>query len=88
MVVIGEELLVQQCADGLWCYFAISGEKKPKSREKILSLLRVYPEYSAKKLSEEIGVTQKAIEKQLAKLKAEGRIKRNGPDKGGSWEVI
>ena len=66
----------------------ISREKKTKSREKILSLLRVHPEYSAKKLSEEIGITQKAIEKQLAKLKAEGRIKRNGPDKGGSWEVI
>ena len=66
----------------------VNGEKKPKSREKILSLLRVHPEYSAKKLSGEIGVTQKAIEKQLAKLKAEGRIKRNGPDKGGSWEVI
>ena len=65
-----------------------SREKKTKSREKILSLLRVHPEYSAKKLSEEIGITQKAIEKQLAKLKAEGRIKRNGPDKGGSWEVI
>jgi len=66
----------------------ISGEKKPKSREKILSLLRAHPEYSAKKLSGEIGITQKAIEKQLAKLKAEGRIKRIGPDKGGSWEVI
>jgi Fic family protein len=66
----------------------INGEKKPKSREKILSLLRAHPEYSAKKLSGEIGITQKAIEKQLAKLKAEGRIKRIGPDKGGSWEVI
>ena len=54
-----------------------------KSREKIISLLLAHPEYSAKKLSEEIGITQKAIEKQLAKLKAEGRIKRNGPDKGG-----
>ena len=63
-------------------------EKKPKSREKILSLLRVHPEYSAKKLSDEIGITEKAIEKQLSKLKAEGRIRRNGPDKGGSWEVI
>ena len=65
-----------------------SGEKKQKSREKILLLLQAHPEYSAKRLSEEIGVTEKAIEKQLAKLKADGRIKRNGPDKGGSWEVI
>lgn len=31
---------------------------------------------------------EKAIEKQLAKLKADGRISRNGPDKGGSWEVM
>ena len=66
----------------------IGREKKQKSREKILLLLQAHPEYSAKRLSEEIGVTEKAIEKQLAKLKADGRIKRNGPDKGGSWEVI
>ena len=65
-----------------------SREKKPKSREKILSLLRLHPEYTAKRLSDEIGITEKAIEKQLAKLKATGHIKRNGPDKGGSWEVI
>lgn len=63
-------------------------EKKINSREKILSLLRVHPEYSAKKLAAEIGITPKGIEKQLAKLKFEGRIKRNGPDKGGNWEVI
>lgn len=62
-------------------------EKKSKSRERILTLLRVHPEYSARKLAEEIGVTEKAIEKQLSKLKAEGRIRREGPDKGGSWIV-
>jgi Fic family protein len=65
-----------------------SREKKPKSREKILSLLQSHPEYSAKKLSDEIGITEKAIEKQLAKLKSEGRIKREGPDKGGKWIVV
>ncbi|MBP5483219.1 MAG: HTH domain-containing protein [Bacteroidales bacterium] len=54
----------------------------------MLSLLQVHPEYSAKKLADEIGVTEKAIEKQLSKLKAYGRIRRNGPDKGGSWEVM
>lgn len=63
-------------------------EKKIKSREKILSLLQAHPEYSAKKLSAEIGITEKAIEKQLAKLKAEGCLKRKGPDKGGRWIVV
>ena len=64
------------------------GEKKPKSREKILQLLKDHPNYSARKLAEIIGITPKAIEKHLAKLKAEGVIKREGPDKGGSWIVL
>lgn len=30
-----------------------------------------------------IGITQRAVEKQIAKLREEGRIRRIGPDKGG-----
>ena len=63
-------------------------EKRPKSREKILQLLKVHPNYSARKLAEVIGITPKAVEKHLAKLKAEGLIKREGPDKGGYWTVL
>ena len=66
----------------------LKGEKKQKSREKILQLLRDYPNYSARKLAEIIGITPKAIEKHLAKLKAAGLIRRDGPDKGGSWTVL
>ena len=64
------------------------GEKKQKSREKILQLLKDHPNYSSRKLAEVIGITPKAIEKHLAKLKAEGLIRRDGPDKGGSWIVL
>lgn len=46
------------------------------------------PDYSTRRLAETIGVTPKAIEKHLAKLKAEGLIQRNGPDKGGTWTVL
>ena len=65
-----------------------SREKKPKSREKILELLRANPACSAKKLAEAIGITEKAVEKHLSKLKTEGRLKRIGPDKGGEWVVL
>lgn len=58
------------------------------SREKILQLLKDHPNYSARKLAEVIGITPKAVEKHLVKLKAEGLIKREGPDKGGSWTVL
>ena len=67
---------------------AKGGEKKQKSREKILQLLKAHPVYSAKKLADAIGITEKGVEKQLAKLKAEGLIRRDGPDKGGEWIVI
>ena len=66
----------------------LKGEKKQKSREKILQLLKDHPNYSARKLAEIIGITPKAIEKHLAKLKAAGLIRRDGPDKGGSWAVL
>ena len=67
---------------------AIGREKKQKSREKILNLLKAHPEYSARRLAEAIGITDKAVEKHLAKLKAEGLIRREGPDKGGKWFVL
>ena len=51
-------------------------------------LLKAHPEYSAKKLAGAIGITEKAIEKHLSRLKAEGLLKRNGPDKGGEWIVV
>ena len=65
----------------------ISGEKKQKTRERIIRILKEHPDYSARKLAENIGVTPKAIEKHLAKLKADGVIQREGPDKGGKWRI-
>ena len=65
-----------------------SGEKKQKSRERIIQILKEHPDYSARKLAEIIGVTPKAIEKHLARLKADGIIQRDGPDKGGNWRVL
>jgi ATP-dependent DNA helicase RecG len=51
-------------------------------------LLKTHPKYSAKRLADTIGITEKGVEKQLAKLKAEGLLKRVGPDKGGEWIVL
>jgi len=59
----------------------------PKSREKILALLRIHPEYTTAILAKEIGVTAKAIEKQLAILKKESLLTREGSDRKGRWVV-
>ena len=71
---------------------AISSEKKfgdnQKSSEIILELLKNNPKLSAKKLSEQIGITSRAVEKQLASLVEKGFIKREGSPKGGHWEIL
>ncbi len=34
------------------------------------------------------ALTDRAVKKQIKKLKAEDRIRRIGPDRGGHWEVV
>lgn len=63
------------------------GEKTRKSREKIVALLAQDGKLSAAALAKQIGISAKAIEKHLAKLKADGIIERIGPAKGGYWKV-
>lgn len=64
------------------------GEKRPGSREKIVELLSRDGSLTALALAARIGITPKAVEKQIARLKADGLIERIGPDKGGHWQVI
>lgn len=59
-----------------------------KSSLKILLLMRETPEISSLAAASALGISDRAVKKQIAKLKAEGRIKRIGPDKGGSWKVL
>lgn len=61
---------------------------KLSSREAILKHLRKNPYMSTRDLAEEIGISAKGVEKQLGILKATGRLRRIGPDKGGKWEVV
>ena len=63
-------------------------EKTAKSREKIVTLLSKDGRLSAAALAGFIGITPNAVEKQIAKLKAKGVLKRIGPDKGGYWQVV
>ena len=58
-----------------------------KTRDKIIALIAEDGKLSAAALAEKIGISAKAVEKQLAKLKAEGIIDRKGPAKGGEWVV-
>jgi len=66
-----------------------SSEKgSEKSSEKILNLMRKRAKISAKEVAEKLGISSRAVEKQIAKLREEKLIKRIGSDKGGYWEVV
>jgi ATP-dependent DNA helicase RecG len=65
-----------------------SEKSSEKSSEKILRLLKAEPKLAAREIAGRLGITQRAVEKQIAKLKKEGRIRRIGPAKGGRWEVM
>ena len=59
-----------------------------KSSEKILDLVRRNPAVSAREMADVLGLTSRAVEKQVSKLRKDARIRRVGPDKGGRWEVL
>ena len=53
-----------------------------------MGLIGINVDISAQELGSRIGISSRAIEMQIAKLKEEGLLKRIGPDKGGHWEVV
>ena len=57
------------------------------NEEKILALLRQDSRLTAKTLASTIGLTDRQVERILAKLKAAGKIVRHGASKNGYWEV-
>ncbi len=65
-----------------------SDDIKLSTADRIIRLICENPRHSARSLAESIGISAKGVEKQLAKLKSQGRIRRVGPAKGGSWEIV
>ena len=58
-----------------------------KTSDKIIILLKEDKERTAKELSEIIGISDRAVEKQIAKLQKQGMLERVGSDKTGYWKV-
>ena len=63
-------------------------ETTQKITQKIMELIKNYPEITQKELAEKSGITPDGVRWQIKKLKNNGSIRRIGPDKGGHWEVV
>ena len=64
-----------------------SVESSVESSVKIIHLIAQQPDVTAKELAQKLSITLRAVEKQLAKLKRQGRLVRVGANKGGHWQV-
>ena len=59
-----------------------------KTSERILALLSAQPLLTQSGMVKALAINRSAIQKHIANLKAAGRLRRIGPDKGGHWKVI
>ena len=59
-----------------------------KTSDRILKLLKENKNRTAKDLSKLIGISDRAVEKQIANLQEQGMLERVGSDKAGYWKVI
>jgi len=49
--------------------------------------MELNPEVTIDQLAQELGISARAVKKQISKLKENGLLRRIGPDKGGRWVV-
>jgi ATP-dependent DNA helicase RecG len=68
----------------------VGGSEKgsEKSSEKIIDLLKAEPGLPAREVAERLGISRRAVEKQIARMREEGRIRCIGPARGGHPAVI
>jgi len=63
------------------------GEKINATQEKIIALMRSDDSINTQKISDHIGITKRAVEKNISSLKKMGLIERVGSAKAGRWNV-
>ncbi len=59
-----------------------------KMSEKIISLIKDNPNISLAKIAKKLKKSSRTIERKIAELKKNNKIKRIGPAKGGYWHVV
>ncbi len=65
-----------------------SGKGSGKTENQVFAFLSDNPEITIPELAEKLGLTTRAVEKQIAKLRGKGRLRRIGPARGGRWQTI
>ncbi len=67
---------------------SVKEKRLGRTAQSILDLIISDGSISQDKMAEKIGVSKRAIEMQIANLKAKGLLIREGADHGGYWRII
>ena len=59
-----------------------------KTEDKIIAIAHKSPSVSIPQIAEILGISTRAVEKQIRQLKQAKRLRRIGPAKGGHWQVV
>ena len=65
----------------------VVGKSGKKTVDVLWGILKDNPRFTLADMVEVLGITRSTIQKHIVNLKAAGRLRRVGPDKGGHWEV-
>ncbi len=63
-------------------------QTRVKTPQQILELLKQHPEFSLAEVAQAIGRSVSTVERAVARLQQENRLRYHGPKKGGKWEVL
>jgi len=64
------------------------GKSSGKTENQVFTLLSDNPGITIPEIAKTLGLTTRAVEKQIAKLREKGRLHRIGPARGGRWQTI
>ena len=89
----------EECSEKRFGDSPVSSEKrfgevsdKPKNigktAQKIIDFVISDPSISAEAMAYKIGISSRAVEKQIAKLRSMGILSREGADFGGYWRIV
>jgi ATP-dependent DNA helicase RecG len=72
----------------LWKKVWRKTKKTLKTTEIIIEMMTDNPFVTAEEIVGRTGLTRRGVEENIKKLKNNGIIKREDPDKGGKWVVV
>jgi len=82
------EFMLEVILDSIKSSVKSSVNSSVNTEDRILEYLKQNPKSTIRELSEILGITTRGIEKQIANLKKEDKLKRVGSARKGHWEVI